>query len=126
MIAFVSNFLLKLIGLKSKDQKILFNRIDLDNYLDQHYTENQEKINPEVEILKNALDFSSIKVRDCMIPRTNIGSIDVESNLYDLRQKFIESGHSKILVYKERVDNILGYVHSYELFKKPAKISKAI
>jgi len=122
IIAFFSNFLLKLVGLKSKDKKMSFNRVDLDNYLDQHYTENQEKINPEVEILKNALDFSSIKVRDCMIPRTEIGSIDIESGLNDLHQKFIESGHSKILVYKDSIDNILGYVHSYELFKKPSRI----
>ena len=99
-----------------------FNHVDLDNYLDQHYTENQEKINPEVEILKNALDFSSIKVRDCMIPRTEIESIDIESGLNELHQKFIESGHSKIIVYSNSLDNILGYVHSYELFKKPKEI----
>jgi len=122
IIAFFSNFLLKIIGLKSKDKKMSFNRIDLDNYLDQHYTENQEKINPEVEILKNALDFSSIKVRDCMIPRTEIESIEVKSGLNKLHQKFIKSGHSKILVYKNSLDNILGYVHSYELFKKPKDI----
>lgn len=122
IIAFFSNFLLKIIGLKSKDKKMSFNRIDLDNYLDQHYTENQEKINPEVEILKNALDFSSIKVRDCMIPRTEIESIEVKSGLNELHQKFIKSGHSKILVYKNSLDNILGYVHSYELFKKPKDI----
>ena len=122
IIAFFSNLLLKLVGLKSKDKKMMFNRIDLDNYLDQHYTENQEKINPEVEILKNALDFSSIKVRDCMIPRTDISSIEIESGLNDLHQKFIESGHSKILVFKDSIDNILGYVHSYELFKKPNEI----
>jgi CBS domain containing-hemolysin-like protein len=122
IIAFFSNLLLKLAGFKSKDKKIMFNRVDLDNYLDQHYTENQEKINPEVEILKNALDFSSIKVRDCMIPRTDVESIDVESNLNQLHEKFIESGHSKILVFKGTVDNILGYVHSYELFQKPKNI----
>jgi len=126
IIAFFSNFLLKLIGLKSKDKKMIFNRVDLDNYLDQHYTENQEKINPEVEILKNALDFSLIKVRDCMIPRTDIISIDIESNLNELHQKFIESGHSKILVFKESIDNILGYVHSYELFKKPNEIKEIL
>jgi len=122
IIAFFSNLLLKLAGFKSKDKKIIFNRVDLDNYLDQHYTENQEQINPEVEILKNALDFSSIKVRDCMIPRTDISSIEISHSLSDLHQKFIESGHSKILVYRDSIDNILGYVHSYELFKKPNTI----
>ena len=99
-----------------------FNHVDLDNYLNQHYTENQEKINPEVEILKNALDFSSIKVRDCMDSRTEIESIDIESGLNELHQNSIESGHSKIIVYSNSLDNILGYVHSYELFKKPKEI----
>ena len=122
IIAFISNFLLKIVGLKSKDKQMSFNHVDLDNYLNQHYTENQEKINPEVEILKNALDFSSIKVRDCMIPRTEIESIDIESGLNELHQKFIESGHSKIIVFSNSLDNILGYVHSYELFKKPKEI----
>tara|TARA_Y100001968_G_C19425718_1_gene754237 strand:- start:562 stop:1839 length:1278 start_codon:yes stop_codon:yes gene_type:complete len=121
IMAFISNFLLKLVGLKSKDKKIIFNRVDLDNYLDQNYTENQENINPEVEILKNALDFSSIKVRDCMIPRTDVESIEIDSDITQLNAKFIESGHSKIVVYKGSLDNILGYVHSYELFKKPEK-----
>jgi len=121
-ITFMSGILLKLFGVNKSEKKLDFNRLDLDNYLDQHYNENQEDINPEVEILKNALDFSKIKVRDCMIPRTEVISMDVNENIACLKNAFFQSGHSKIIIYKESIDFVLGYVHSYELFKKPEKI----
>lgn len=122
LITFISNNLLKIFGVNKAEKKLNFNRIDLDNYLEQHYNENQEEINPEVEILKNALDFSKIKVRDCMIPRTEVVSMDVNENIDHLKNTFFQSGHSKIIIYKESIDSILGYVHSYELFKKPNEI----
>ena len=121
-ITVISSFLLKLFGINKAEEKIDFNRVDLDNYLEQHYNENQEDINPEVEILKNALDFSKIKVRDCMIPRTEVVSMDVNESLDYLKDSFFQSGHSKIIIYKESIDFVLGYVHSYELFKKPNNI----
>jgi len=122
IITFISGLLLSLFGVKKREKKIDFNRLDLDNYLEQHYNENQEDINPEVEILKNALDFSKTKVRDCMIPRTEVISMDVKEDISYLKTSFFESGHSKIIIYKENIDFVLGYVHSYELFKKPEKI----
>ena len=121
-ITFISGIILKILGVDKSEKKINFNRIDLDNYLEQHYNENQEQINPEVEILKNALDFSKIKVRDCMIPRTEVISMDVNENIDYLKNRFFESGHSKVIIYNNSIDFILGYVHSYELFKKPSKI----
>ena len=122
VMSFISSLILKIFGVKILEKKIDFNRIDLDNYLEQHYTENQENINPEVEILKNALDFSKIKVRDCMIPRTEVISMDLNDSIENLQKSFIKSGHSKIIIYKESIDSILGYVHSFELFKNPKKI----
>lgn len=122
LITFISGIILKIFGVDKSEKKINFNRIDLDNYLEQHYNENQEQINPEVEILKNALDFSKIKVRDCMIPRTEVISMDVNENIDYLKNSFFESGHSKVIIYNNSIDVILGYVHSYELFKKPNKI----
>jgi len=122
IITFISGAILKIFGVKKTENKINFNRIDLDNYLEQHYTENQEDINPEVEILKNALEFSKIKVRDCMIPRTEVVSMDVNESIDFLKKSFFQSGHSKIIIYRESIDFVLGYVHSYELFKHPAKI----
>ena len=118
----LSTFVLTILGINKSEKKINFNRLDLDNYLEQHYNENQEEINPEVEILKNALDFSKIMVRDCMIPRTDVISMDVAGNMDDLRKSFFKSGHSKIIIYEDSIDTILGYVHSYELFKSPSEI----
>lgn len=118
----LSSFVLTILGINKSEKKINFNRLDLDNYLEQHYNENQEDINPEVEILKNALDFSKIMVRDCMIPRTDVISMDVAGKMDDLRKKFFKSGHSKIIIYEDSIDTILGYVHSYELFKNPSEI----
>ena len=122
----ISNFLIKLIFSKSLiDEKLAFNRIDLDEYLEEHNAiakTSTTGIDPEVEILKNALDFSNIKVRDCMIPRTDIVGININDTIINLRKKFIQTGHSKILVYKENLDNVIAYVHSYELFKQPKEI----
>ena len=126
LIKIISNFLIKLIFSKlTLDEKPVFNRVDLDQYLEEHNEiakQSVKGIDTEVEILKNALDFSNIKVRDCMIPRTDIIGININDSIKNLRNKFIQTGHSKILVYKENLDNVIAYVHSYELFKKPIEI----
>jgi len=106
-------------------EKPVFNRIDLDEYLEEHNLiakQSMQEIDPEVEILQNALDFSNIKVRDCMVPRTEIVGININDSILNLRTQFIKTGHSKILVYKENLDNVIAYVHSYEMFKNPQKI----
>ena len=119
----ISNFLIKLIFPKSPiDETPVFNKIDLDEYLEEHNAiarQATKGIDTEVEILQNALEFPSIKVRDCMIPRTDIVGININDSIKNLRNKFIQTGHSKILVYKENLDNVIAYVHSYELFKAP-------
>ena len=100
-----------------------FSKVDLD-YLIQSSIENarsNEEIENEVKIFHNALDFPDTKVRDCMVPRTEINSVDINTcTLDELRQKFIESGNSKIIVYKDDIDHIQGYIHSSELFKNPS------
>ena len=122
---FLSKILLRMVGLKmaaeSGDEG--FSKIDLD-YLVQSSIENAEKdsdINDEVKIFQNALDFSDTKVRDCMVPRTEIQAVDMDATLEELRQKFIESGNSKIIVYRDDIDHVEGYIHSSELFRKPEK-----
>lgn len=127
---FLSKGLLRLLGLKmdkeSGDEG--FSKIDLD-YLVQSSIDNAEKdsdINDEVKIFQNALDFSDTKVRDCMVPRTEIQAVDVDASLEELRQKFIESGNSKIIVYKGDIDHIEGYIHSSELFRNPTKWQECI
>lgn len=100
-----------------------FSKVDLD-YLIQSSIDNargNEEIENEVKIFHNALDFPDTKVRDCMVPRTEINSVDMNTcSLEELKQKFIESGNSKIIVYKDDIDHIQGYIHSSELFKNPS------
>ena len=117
----LGKLLLWMVGEKvTKDpMEKVFTREDLD-YLIQSNLEkatDDEDIEDEVKIFQNALDFSSIKVRDCIVPRTEITAVSVETSLHDLRIQFVESGHSKIIVYKEDIDNIVGYIHSVEMFR---------
>ena len=123
---FLSRAMLLIMGVKMEKQKegAGFTRVDLD-YLVQSSIENakdDEEITDEVKIFHNALDFSDTKVRDCMVPRTEIEAVDVEDCTVDeLRNKFSESGFSKIIVYKDDIDHIIGYIHSSEMFRNPGK-----
>ena len=103
---------------KEKDDE-LFSKVDLD-YLVQSSIDNaanEDEIDDEVKIFQNALEFSEIKVRDCMIPRTEIDAVSEHCDINELNQKFVESGHSKILVYQDDIDHIIGYIHSSEMFR---------
>ncbi|WP_314312955.1 hemolysin family protein [Hoylesella saccharolytica] len=121
---FLSRILLQLFGMKvqKESEDILFSKTDLD-YLVQSSLDNaknEDDIDDEVKIFQNALEFRDTKVRDCMIPRTEINSVDINScTLSELTQKFIESGNSKIIVYQDDIDHIIGYIHSSELFRNP-------
>ncbi len=127
----LSRGFLRLLGVKmpkeSEDKE--FTKVDLD-YLVQSsidHAKNDDEIEDEVELFHNALDFSDTKVRDCMVPRTEIDAIDVEDcTVEELKNKFIESGHSKIIVYRDDIDHIIGYIHSSEMFKQVTDISKHI
>jgi len=113
-----------------KHEKVTFGRIDLENYIKESIlntsSKEQGKIDHEVQIFKNALDFSKVKARDCMVPRTDIIAFDVNDSIDILRKKFIETGLSKILIYRDSIDNIIGYTHSYELFKRPETIKSIL
>ena len=97
-------------------------RVDLSYWLEQSadHSENKEVEN-EVRILQNALDFSSVRLRDCIVPRTEIVAVEYDTPLSELQEEFIQSGFSKILVYRDNIDNIIGYIHSMEMFRKPRK-----
>ncbi len=107
-----------------RDEEVQFGRIDLDHYLEQATgnIDQSKAIDHEIQIFQNALDFSNLKARDCLVPRNEIVAIEITDSIENLRKRFIETRLSKILVFRENIDHIIGYVHSYELFKKPAHI----
>ena len=127
----LSRGLLRLFGVRlpKETEGKEFTKVDLD-YLVQSSIDNAKddtEIEDEVELFHNALDFADTKVRDCMIPRTEIDAIDIEDcTVEQLKNKFIDSGHSKIVVYRDDIDHIIGYIHSSELFKHIADISKHV
>ena len=117
----------KLSGDKFKESTPAFSRVDLDQYIDQINEQDlPEDIEVDTEIFKNALDFSNIKVRECLIPRTELVAADIETSIEDLYQKFLETGLSKILIYKENPDQIIGYVHQKEMFRAPKNIKSIL
>lgn len=116
----LSGIILRITGTKiNKEARAkAFTKVDLDHFIQSSIQDsgNQEEIDTEVKIFQNALDFSSVKVRDCMVPRTEIVAVEDDTSLEELKERFIESGISKIIVYKENIDNIIGYIHSSEMF----------
>jgi CBS domain containing-hemolysin-like protein len=111
-----------------KRGKQIFGRVDLDHLLEEatapaSETESQRQ---EIRIFQNALEFNEIKVRECMIPRTDIEAVDVENSIAELRQRFIETSYSRLLVYQGNIDNIIGYVKSKDLFRNPQSIKSKL
>lgn len=109
-------------------QPINFSTVDLDAYLDQVDPEEvaAEDVKQGIQLFQNAIDFKDLKVRECMVPRTEIIALDEIESIEVLKQSIIETGHSKILIYQENIDNIVGYAHSYDLFKYPDELKAII
>lgn len=126
----ISNFVLKyILKANPKEAESVFNKVDLDNYVKERtdaFTPNEEEVDTEIQIFKNALEFNETKARELMIPRTEVVALDASLGIDELKESFIESRLSKILIYKESVDNIIGYTHSFELFKKPKDIKSIL
>lgn len=120
---FLSVKILQLFKVKvvDKGEKQELGKVDLDFWVNDSFehADNQEEVGNEVKIFQNALDFSEVKLRDCIVPRTEIVSLSHNSSLEELRNTFIETGFSKIPIYKDNGDNIIGYFHSSDLFKQP-------
>jgi CBS domain containing-hemolysin-like protein len=113
----------------NSNKNMVFSRIDLDEFVSEKnsgLSEIKENNETEVKLFKNALDFSKVKLREIMVPRTEIEMLEVNSSIADLRQKFVETGYSRILFYEKSIDNIVGYVHSSVIFKNPESIKPFI
>lgn len=111
---------------KLLDNRKYFGRLDLDEYLNNIKTNDLGEDSVEVEMMQNTLDLSSKKLRECMIPRTEIIAHDISSSVDELKNKFIETKLSKIIIFKNNIDNVIGYVHSSDLFKNPRNIKSLL
>ena len=125
----VSDFVLKKFFKTEGDQaQIYFSKVELGNYITEQMStvEDNEEVDSEIQMFQNALEFSGVKARDVMSPRTEIVAIDLYNSMDELNKLFIETGYSKIVVYENSLDDIVGYVHSFDLFKKPESIKEIV
>lgn len=107
--------------------ELLFTKVDLDHYITESLkTEQEETPELDTEIFRNALDFDQVRVRECMVPRREVVAVELHESIDGLWKIFVESGHSRILVYKESIDNIIGYVHQVDMFKLPVSIKTVL
>jgi len=125
----ISDFVLKRFFKTEGDQvQLYFSKVELGNYINEQMStvEDHEEVDSEIQIFRNALDFSGVKARDVMTPRTEIAAIEVGESLENLKELFIETGYSKLVIYQNSLDDIIGYVHSFDLFKKPSSIKEVV
>jgi CBS domain containing-hemolysin-like protein len=120
----ISKLILRILGRKIEHEDISFGRKDLDSYLQEHQAgqDDESQIDSEIQILRNALDFSKTKARECMVPRTEIIALEINDSIDKLHQMFVDTGLSKIVIYEEDIDQIVGFTHSFEMFKRPEEI----
>ena len=118
----------KVLRLEYSEDKPVFGLIDLNQYIKRMINVQEEEQKQEVnaKIFTNALEFKTVKIRDCLVPRTELVTVSFDDTIEELKTAFVESGYSKVLVYKESIDNIIGYCNSIELFKKPENLSDII
>lgn len=121
-------FITKILQLEYSENKPIFGLTDLNNYITNIIKKKKSNQVEEVDtkIFNNALEFKTIKVRECMIPRTEIVAVDVNDELEEVKKVFIRSGHTKLLVYKESIDNVIGYCHAMKMFKNPKNIENIL
>ncbi|WP_460217871.1 hemolysin family protein [Psychroserpens sp. MEBiC05023] len=124
-IIWISDIILKrFFKTEGDDVQLAMTKVELGNYISEQMesVEEHDEVDSEIQIFQNALEFSEVKAREVMVPRTEITALEVNDTIKNISAMFIESGLSKILVYKENIDDILGYVHSFDLFKQPKSI----
>lgn len=129
IVLWLAHVLLKLLfNIEFTDDKPAFGRTDLDHFIDEVNNSLSPKgeLNEEIKMFQKALDFDRIKVRECLIPRSDIIAINIEASIEELSKQFKETGLSRILVYRDNIDNIIGFVHSIELFKQPKSIQEVL
>lgn len=124
----ISEWMLKtLFRVKLSNEKYVFSALDLDAYIREFASEaEKEDEQNEFIMFQNAIEFKNVKLRECMIPRTEIVAAEEQTPVEELRMKFVETGHSKILVYQESIDNVIGYTHSFDMFSLPRSVKSIL
>jgi len=125
----ISDFVLNLFFNSSKDiQQTEFSKEELGNYITEQLenSKDSEEVDSEIQIFQNALEFNNLKAREIMIPRTEIVAVDINETVKNIKQLFVQTGYSKILVYRNSLDDVLGYAHAFEMFKKPKNIQSIL
>jgi putative hemolysin len=127
MIVLISTGFLKLIGVEKEEQRV-FSKVDLENYVDELSANltDEEELGNDMLLLRNALDFSKVKARDCMIPRPEIIAVDIQDPIDEAKALMTTKGLSKLIIYRDDIDNIIGYIHSFDLFKRPVSIKQIL
>lgn len=125
IVLFLSRIFFRILRVEITHSEKVFSKVDLEHYVHDlsQRLKDEEAFGNEMQILQNALDFSKIRARDCMVPRPEVICIEVDEEIGELQRLFIETGISKVIVYRDNIDNIIGYVHSFEMFRKPAAIN---
>ena len=122
-VTLISDFILKkFFNTNTKETRLSFTKIELENYIENEIQHSSDDIDTEIEIFQNALELSEIKARDVMVPRAEITAIDLNMDIENVKKTFIKTGFSKLPVYKKSIDNIIGYVHSFDFLKQPTNI----
>ena len=125
-IGFAEFLLKKIFKIEIDKETYSFSAVDLGEFINDYQNTEEDKPAEEIQMLQNAIEFKYLKLRDCMIPRTEIVAAEIETPLKEIIKLFSESGHSKIMIYKGDIDNIVGYVHAYDMFTKPENIKNII
>lgn len=127
-IGFSEFILRKVFRVNISSTRYQFSSIDLEEYVKEFKPdeEKQDEYNQEIQMIQNAMGFKNVKLRDCMVPRTDIKALDINDDIDKLIALFIQTGHSKIMIFEESIDKLVGYVHSFDMFKKPESITEII
>jgi CBS domain containing-hemolysin-like protein len=121
-------FITKILRLEYSEDKPVFTVTDLNSFIQNHLSNGRENGNVEIDtkIFDNAVEFKTVRIRECMVPRTDLVAVEVDDTIQELKAVFEESGHSKIIIYRESIDEVIGYCHQLELFKKPKTIEEIL
>lgn len=121
-------FITKVLRLEYSEDKPVFTVTDLNSFVQNHLSKAKEDghVDIDTKIFDNAVEFKTVRVRECMVPRTDVVCVEIDDPIEDLKAVFEESGHSKIIVYRETIDDVIGYCHQLELFKKPKTIEEIL